>query len=301
MKPLCKILQLANDDELFTFINSSFKEKITQWDYFVNWEKVLKNIQSIEKELNLLNYLIGKDNLREEAYKLIAEYPNVIKTFPILLAIRENSLMVLVDTKKFLYQKYNFHTGNLTSSEISGYVDFLVNSGIGELIQDRKIKNIVDYVMGVEVGLDSNARKNRGGQLMETLVEEFISNTTEALQLEYIPQATISKIQKKWDIQVEVDKSNRIIDFAINKDGQLFFIETNFYGSSGSKLKATATEYIKMNEYWNQQNIKFIWITDGAGWKSSLNPLREYFDKADYLVNLEMLKKGILKEILINN
>jgi type II restriction enzyme len=90
------------------------------------------------------------------------------------------------------------------------------------------------------------------------------------------------------------------LDFAINKNGKLFFIECNFYGGGGSKLKSTATEYIEMNRYWNAQNIEFIWITDGAGWKSTLKPLREYFDKADYLLNLEMLKTGSLDLILSN-
>ena len=91
---------------------------------------------------------------------------------------------------------------------------------------------------------------------------------------------------------------SKIIDFAINNNGKLYFIEVNFYGGGGSKVKSTATEYIRMNEYWNNQGIEFIWITDGAGWKSTLKPLREYFDKADYLLNLEMLRRGVLKRIL---
>jgi type II restriction enzyme len=114
-----------------------------------------------------------------------------------------------------------------------------------------------------------------------------------------MPQATAKKIENKWGINVKVDKSSRIIDFAINNNGKLYFIEVNFYGGGGSKLKSTATEYIRMNEYWNNQGVEFIWITDGAGWKSTLKPLREYFDKANYLLNLEMLRNGLLKKILI--
>ena len=111
-------------------------------------------------------------------------------------------------------------------------------------------------------------------------------------------QATSAKIKRDWNIDVKVDKSSRQIDFAINKNGNLYFIECNFYGGGGSKLKSTATEYIEMNRYWNKQGIEFIWVTDGAGWKSTLKPLREYFDKADYLLNLEMLKNNVLKNIL---
>ena len=113
-----------------------------------------------------------------------------------------------------------------------------------------------------------------------------------------MPQATAKKILSEWGIKIDVDKSSRIIDFAINKNGKLYFIETNFYGGGGSKLKSTATEYIGMNAYWNKQGIEFIWITDGAGWNSTLRPLREYFDKADFLVNLEMLKNGCLDKII---
>jgi type II restriction enzyme len=298
MKLLCQLNNVSTDDELFALITGSFKAKITQWNYFINWKKVVKNIKPIEKELNLLNYLIGKKNIKQEIISLIEEYPNVRKAFPILLAIRENSLEVLIDTRKFIYKKFNFEQRELTENEISGFADFLINSGFGEIIQDKKIKNIVDYATGVEVGLDSNGRKNRGGQLMEILVEEFVKETSQNLSSQYIPQATAKKIKEEWGVDIEIDKSSRIIDFVINKNGRLYFIETNFYGSSGSKLKSTAIEYIRMNEYWNNQGIEFIWITDGAGWKSTHKPLKEYFDEAKYLLNLEMLQKGILTDIV---
>ncbi|GAB4283296.1 MAG: type II restriction endonuclease [Marinilabiliales bacterium] len=297
MKKLCQLLN-KTEDELFEEITLSFKDKITQWNYFVNWKKVLQNIELIEKELNLLNYLIGKRNLRKETIELLIKYPETIKAIPLLLAIRDKSLEVLIDTRNFIYREFNFTQKNYSIDDIKTFADFILKSGLGELLQDKKIKNLVDYATGVEVGLDSNGRKNRSGTLMENLVEEFVRDTTEKLNIKYMPQATSKKIKDKWNIEVKVDKSSRIIDFAINKNGKLYFIEVNFYGGGGSKLKSTATEYIRMNEYWNKQGIEFIWITDGAGWKSTLKPLREYFDKADYLLNLEMLRNGILKRIL---
>lgn len=297
MKNLCQLLN-KSEDELFENIVSSFKRKITQWNYFVNWQKVLSNVEPFEKELNLLNYLIGKQNLETEIQQLIAKYPEVINAIPLLLAIRDNSIEVLIDTKKFIYRKFDFKKQNLSKEDIVSFSDFILKSGFGELLKDKKIKNLVDYATGVEVGLDSNGRKNRGGSLMELLVEEFISETTRELNIDYMPQATAKKIQEKWDISIKVDKSSRIIDFAINKNNKLYFVEVNFYGGGGSKLKSTATEYTKMNEFWNNQGIEFIWITDGAGWHSTLKPLREYFDKANYLLNLEMLKADILKGIL---
>lgn len=297
MNKLCQLLKLKNEDELFDIIKTSFKDKITQWDYFVNWNKVFQNVNPIEKELHLLNSLIGKENIRDEVFVLIKEYPKVVKAFPALIAVRELSVDILIETSDFIYKKYDFRC-DINDEVCSDFADFFMHSGLGRLVSDKRITNLVDYVTGVEVGLDSNGRKNRGGTLMESIVETFVKKTCEDLGLEYIAQATASKIKAKWNIDVKVDKSSRQLDFAINKNGQLYFIECNFYGGGGSKLKSTATEYIKMNEIWNAQGIEFIWITDGAGWKGTLRPLREYFDKADYLMNLEMLKDGKLESII---
>ena len=155
MKKLCQLLNKTND-ELFEEITSSFKHKITQWDYFVNWKKVLQNIKPIEKELNLLNYLIGKQDLYNETVDLLLKYPETIKAIPLLLAIREKSLEVLIDTRKFIYRNFDFSKKNYNVDEIRTFADFILKSGLGELMQDKKIKNLVDYATGVEVGLDSN-------------------------------------------------------------------------------------------------------------------------------------------------
>jgi len=298
MNKLCNLLKLPSEDLLFDKITRSFKDKITRWDYFVNWKKVIINVQLFEKELNILNYLIGKNNLEKEAFELFKKYPDSIKAIPTLLAVREGVVDVLIDTKNFKYKNIDFFQQLYTDDEIKGVVEFLLKTGLGSLIEKKNIKNLVDYATGVEVGLDSNGRKNRGGTLMESLVDEFISDACQSLGLHYMPQATAKRIKEHWNIDIVVDKSSRQLDFAINKNGKLFFIECNFYGGGGSKLKSTATEYIEMNRYWNKQGIEFIWITDGAGWKSTLKPLREYFDKADYLLNLELLKELILFKIL---
>lgn len=226
------------------------------------------------------------------------QYPSVIKAFRTLIAIRENSVDILIESKNFLYKIFSFSKVNLSDEECRDLIDFMHQSGLATIIQEKRIKNLVDYATGVEVGLDSNGRKNRGGTLMENLVEEFVAEACNELNLGYMTQATASKIKRDWNIDVVVDKSSRILDFAINKNGKLFFIECNFYGGGGSKLKSTATEYIEMHRYWQAQNIEFIWVTDGAGWRGTLRPLREYFDKGDYLLNLEMLKNGILKFFL---
>lgn len=299
MNKLCQLLNLESDDILFKQITSSFKEKgILLWDYFVNWEKVHKNIKPIEKELNLLNVLIGKENIETEVYNLIKEYPQVTKAFPFLIAFRDTKVSILTDVTEFLYNDYDFKARVLTDEDCKDLTAFFMKSGLGDLVKDKRVKNLVDYVTGVEVGLDSNGRKNRGGTMMENIVETFVKSACDELGLEYMSQATSKKIKAKWNIDVKVDKSTRIIDFAINNNGRLYFIECNFYGTQGSKLKATADEYVGMNRRWTEQGITFIWVTDGAGWKSALNNLREYFDKADYLLNLEMLKNNVLNYII---
>ncbi len=297
MKKICEIAGMS-EDKFFDYFIKTLKAKITRWDYFVNWEKIIRNVKPIERELNLLNSLVGKEDFINEAISLIMEYPKVLKAIPKLLAIREKSLEVLVDVNNFVYETFDFEIYSPTREEAKKMAEFLLNSGIGDLLINQTIKNIVDYVTGVEVGLDSNARKNRIGSLMESIVEIFVSEACYSNKAEYIKQATPSKIKKKWNRTVYIDKSYRKIDFVMFKDDRLYFIETNFYGGGGSKLKSTAGEYITMYHHWNRQGIEFIWITDGRGWINTQAPLREYFEKADFLLNLNMLQKGYLKRIL---
>ena len=141
MNKLCKTLNFKNEDLLFDKITKSFKEKITKWDYFVNWEKVLINVELFEKELNILNFLIGKPNLKEEAFKLIKEYPHIIRAIPTLLAVREGAIEILIDSKNFTYKYLDFFNVACDEDEINDYVDFIINTGLGEIISDKKIKN----------------------------------------------------------------------------------------------------------------------------------------------------------------
>ena len=298
MQEICNLFGME-PDTYFSHFFSTLRGTITQWDYFVNWKKVLGNVSGIEHELNLLNTLIGKSNLEEEANLLFAKYPECVKAIPALLAIRAKSLKVLVDVYNFTYKSFDFSREGVTPENSTEYVSFIVNSGLGELLSNRSIKNLVDYVVGVEVGLDSNGRKNRTGTLMESIVEPFVAQACVDTGSSYMKGATATKIRAEWHTDIVVDKSERIVDFAIYSNAKLYFIETNFYSGGGSKLKATATEYINMSSYWNKQGVTFIWITDGAGWHSTRKPVREYFDKADYLLNLSALQQGYLSRILL--
>ncbi|WP_298948547.1 type II restriction endonuclease [uncultured Polaribacter sp.] len=304
MKRLTNLLNFNSDDDLFDYLISTLKVKgITQWDYYVKWDKVHNNIKPYEVELNILNVLIGKQNIKEELTNLILQYPKVVNVIPLLLAIRfknkkEQKINIVSNIKTFEYDHFDLSIKVPNKFEAENIASFFMGCGLGDLVKDKKVKNLVDYATGVEVGLDSNGRKNRGGHQMENAVEFYINQVCEELNLTYLKEGTAKTIKEKWGIQIAVDKSSRRIDYVINNNGKLYFFEVNFYNGGGSKLKSTATEYVNMNQYWNNQNIEFIWITDGAGWINTQKPLREYFDKAEYLLNLEMLKNGILKKII---
>jgi len=299
-------LGIENDEnKVFDYFIKSLKESIFDWEYFVDWGKINKNTKSIEKELNILNYLIGKENVEEEFLNLIKEYPNVKKILPMLLAIRENKLkelQIITDFDNLTYEEvYNiFYENSLPTTE-EKLRKFFNDSGLKDIFKDKKIKNLVDYCYGVEVGLDTHARKNRTGILMEKIIGKYIKSFAKKFNLEYLSQATKLKIEESWDNLIQVDKYNRKFDFSIqNKSkNKLYMLEVNYYSGSGSKLKSTAGEYIELCNLLKRQNIEFIWITDGYGWKKTINPLSETFTNNDYVINIEFLYNGALEEIIL--
>ena len=284
------------------FINTLNLKGILQYDYFVNWTKVLNNIEPIEKELNLLNTAVGKENIEDVLFDIFKTYPNTVKAIPALLAIREKSINILVDKTSYIHKNFNFKQKEAADSDIDSLVDFVMQSGLGELIKNRQIKSLPDYCTGVEVGLDSNGRKNRGGTQMEQLVESFVAIFCHEHELEYLAQANAKRIKAQWGLSLKVDKSSRIIDFVIRntRTNKLYFIECNFYNGGGSKLKSTATEYIEMSRFWKDQDVEFIWVTDGNGWTNTQNPIKDYFERSNILINIDMLQNNYLEKIILN-
>ena len=279
----------------FNHLVSTFRSSIKTWDYFVNWNKVFTNSAHFEIALNKLNYLLGKDDLRGEFYRLYESNPDIAKALPVLLAVRENNLEIYNKTSKEL-ESYDF-SGE--GGDVNKYFEFLDKSGLIKLFQRDGIKNLVDYVIGVEVGLDSNGRKNRGGTLMEEIVGLFIEDFCKQNNLRYIPQASPSKIKLKWNFDIVVDKSERSFDFAVYnpRSNKIKLFETNFYNGGGSKLKAVCGEFRSLYDELKRQNIEFIWITDGLGWHTAKRPLEETYNHNDYVFNLSILEDGALNEL----
>jgi len=299
-----EIIGCDNSDAVFRYLISTLKDTITKWDYFINWGKVFENIRDIEIDLNLLNYLIGKDNIEQEFLYLLKKQPSIVKLIPILIACRQDEFKILIqyDRNNFTYHNFTFKPkSSLTDAEASEIVLFAKETGFLDLLKNKKIKNIVDYVIGVEAGLDSNGRKNRGGTMMEDIVEFFVKDICQRNGFEYISQATSVKIKQNFGLHLTVDKSSRMLDFAIYNKKNLYLIETNFYSGGGSKLKSTAGEYKDMFDYWKKDGHKFIWITDGIGWETTKRPLEETFNRIDYILNLDMISKNILEKIIVGN
>lgn len=279
----------------FNSLTATFKSSIKTWDYFVNWKKVFANSSDLEIALNKLNYLLGKENLEDELKKLYSSNPDIVKALPVLLAVREKRLEIFDKAAK------NSEFFDFSGKEISPEkcYEFLIKSGLDRLFQKDGVKNLVDYVLGVEVGLDSNGRKNRGGTLMEEIVESFIRDLCRKNGFEYLSQARATAIKNKWNVVVSVDKSERSFDFAVfnPKNRTIKLFEVNFYNGGGSKLKAVCGEFKSLSAELKKQNIDFIWITDGLGWHTTRRPLEETYINNDFVFNLAMLENGVLDKL----
>ncbi len=303
-----KKLNLRNEEnEVFDYLIKTLNDSIFTWNYFVDFDKAKKNVFLIERELNLLNVLIGKTNIEKEFLDLVVAYPMIRKVLPLLIAIRLDKLkeLKIIDDFDTLNSENKISIFNpeikLNNELTKNLLNFFRESGLKDVFQDKNIKNIIDYCLGVEVGIDTNARKNRTGISMESIVEGIIETFVRRNNLKYMKQASQSKIRNIWGYEIFLDRTDRKFDFSIFNESKkkLYIIETNYYSGGGSKLKSTAGEYQYLFDLLNSQLIDFIWITDGLGWKTAKKPLLETFLHNDYLFNLEILKKDVLKDIIL--
>ena len=275
---------------------SSFRYSIADFSYYIDFTKVYKNVDSIKIELNILNSLIGSKNIESDFESLIAKYPETLKCIPILLAVREYEIFAGENGDVKLY------TFNKQINTIEDYKLFMRKTGLFDLLSNHIINNLYDYVTGVETGLDSNGRKNRGGHQMEDLVESYIQKAGFKRDVNYFKEMYVSEVSKKWNIDLSAvsnqGKMEKRWDFVVKTDNCIYLIETNFYGSGGSKLNETARSYKTIaTEMKNVKGAKFVWFTDGAGWKSAARNLEETFDVLDDIYSINDMQNGIMKEV----
>lgn len=270
-------------------------------EYYVNWEKVERETKKFELELNTLNYLIGKTDIYHESLKLFEKQPDLLKAIPSLIASRDKILDILLidDNDEMNFEQLNFST--IDTSRIADYVDFIEQAGLLDFLQNQANRSLVDYVYGVEAGLDSNARKNRSGSTMEGILERHVAKMCQEYKLEFKAQATAPYILDNWGITVPVDKSERRFDIAVysQEKNKLWLIETNYYGGGGSKLKAVAGEFTELSQFVRKSDddVEFIWVTDGQGWRTAHLPLLEAFGHINRVFNLDMLRKNYLYQL----
>ncbi len=275
-----------------------FRASISGYDYYIDFVKVVKHVEEIKVELNILNSLIGSKNIEEDFETIIAKYPETLKCIPLLLAVRGTEIYAQDESGAFLY---NFKEMNY---DIAQYKEFMIKTGLFDMISNHIVNNLVDYALGVETGLDSNGRKNRGGHQMENLVEKYIKSAGFTIGKTYFKEMYLVDIEKAWNIDLSAisnqGKAAKRFDFVVKTDSMIYAVETNFYTSGGSKLNETARSYKMLSQEADTiEGFTFVWFTDGIGWKSAKGNLRETFDVMEHVYSIDDMEKGLMKKLFI--
>ncbi|MEG2465445.1 MAG: type II restriction endonuclease [Kiritimatiellia bacterium] len=291
-----KSMGILSESEAFEYLLSHLKNTIRTYDFFVAWKKALGNVRQIELSLNILNSLIGKEDIVCRLKSLIKQYPEVVPVIPFLIAVRGTTIKVadMGGDIEYSFSKKKAYT----AKQIDQIVCFAEKSGLLKVIADKSIKNLVDYAIGVEVGLDTNARKNRSGTAMENLIEVYVKAICEKHGFRYLAQASKAKIEQAFGKTISTDKADRLFDFAIDTGHKVYLMEVNYYSGAGSKLKSVAGEFRSLFDLVKNENTGFIWVTDGEGWQTAERALSETFSAIDYVMNIKMIEQGLLDEIL---
>ena len=280
----------------FTDWLSTFRDSIATYSYYIDFEKVYGNVENIKIELNILNSLIGSKNIEKDFENILRKYPETLKCIPILLAVRNSEISVSDENGSLVFDFAS------SKQSIAEYSTFMKKSGLFDLLQNHLVNNLVDYVTGVETGLDSNGRKNRGGHLMENLVEEYIKKAGFIKDENYFKEMYIHEISEKWNVDLSAisnqGKMEKRFDFVVKTENQIYVVETNFYGSGGSKLNETSRSYKTLaSEIDTINGVTFVWFTDGNGWQSARHNLEETFDVMENIYCIKDMEDGVIGKV----
>ena len=277
---------------------SKFRASISGYRYYIDFDKVVRNVEDIKIELNILNSLIGSVNIEDDFEKIITKYPETLSCIPLLLAVRSNEIYAQDENGAF---KYNFKT---MKYDMDQYKIFMRKTGLFDLLQKHLVNNRVDYALGIETGLDSNGRKNRGGHQMEDLVEQYIIAAGFTKDENYFKEMYLKDIENKWDIDLSAlsneGKAAKRFDFVVKTESMIYAVETNFYSSGGSKLNETARSYKMLSQEADTiEGFSFVWFTDGIGWKSARGNLRETFEVMEHVYNIDDMEHSVMTALLV--
>lgn len=257
----------------FNMFMAQLSETNSTLDSLTDFAKVARNVAKISIKLNQLNYLLGKADLRTAIAELYEENPNTFEVLDILVAVRS------ADNRKVLNDTYTPVQIHSYFGDVNGIGEFIDKTGLAEVFTSKKITNLVDYVFGVEVGLDTNARKNRGGNIMAAAVAQKFADAG----IEFRTEVNSSEFSEITALGADLKR----FDFVINTPGKTYLIEANYYNGGGSKLNETARSYSdiapKINQY---PQYEFVWITDGQGWHKAKNKLEEAYNIIPRVYNL---------------
>lgn len=271
----------AHTTEQFNLFMSQLRETNATLDFYCDFPKIARNVADIEISLNTLNYLIGKENLREAVEALWNRDPRVFEVMDILIATRKK------DDKKYIDNDGSMHSVHSLFGSVDGVMKFIEGTGLDKVFRNKEVKDLVDYVFGVETGLDTNARKNRSGEITETLVARILANAGIA----YREQVSSKEFPA---IAAVLGADQKVFDFAIAANGKTYLIEVNFYSGGGSKLNEVARSYTDVAPKVNGvPGFEFVWITDGIGWNSARNKLEEAFAAIPSIYNLTTISEFI--------
>lgn len=257
-------MKAHTEEEFITFL-SQLLETIATLDYYCKFSKVERNVANIAIDLNMLNYLIGQDDLASAVKHLWDRDKRVFESLPILIAVRTKDNKKVITTEGIIKPITDY------IKSYDGVMEFLHGTGLASVLKEKKIKNLVDYVFGVEAGLDSHARKNRSGESMESLVEQIIKTHN----LEYEKQVS----SKRWkELTKVLGEDNKVFDFVFRMGNTTYVCEVNYYGDGGSKPNETARSYSDIGPKVNSvSGFEFVWVTEGKGWFQAKNKLQEAF------------------------
>ncbi len=266
--------------EYFEQFMSQLKETNATLGFYCDFEKINYNVETISIKLNQLNYLIGQNDIDAAIRRLWNENKGVFNVLEILIAVRTS------DKKKAIMADGNVKLINTLFDSVEGVIEYIHGTGLDNVFRNKQIKNLVDYVFGVETGLDTNARKNRSGHLMENQVASILDNAgvsyrQEVYSTEYPELLVLGEDKKRFDFVIETGHCK-------------YLIEVNFYSGGGSKLNEVARAYSELSPKINAvDGFEFVWITDGIGWKSAKNKLEEAFYVIPNIYNLTTINEFI--------
>ncbi|MBP1530673.1 MAG: type II restriction endonuclease [Bacteroidaceae bacterium] len=261
----------------FKLFMSQLAETNATLDFYTDFSKIRENVRSIEIKLNTLNYLIGKIDLEAAVKELWDNDNRVFSILDILIATRKEQ------DKKYLDETGKPHLVHDLLSTYEGVMKFLKETGIADVLQNKDVKNLVDYVFGVEAGLDTHARKNRSGDITELLLHRIL----EINGIKHRMEVYSHEFPK---LQEALGTDEKRFDFMIQTRRCTYLIEVNFYNGGGSKPNEVARAYRELSPIVNRvDGYEFVWVTDGQGWNSARNKLEEAYNEIDRMYNFASL------------